>query len=78
MHISIHTLRMERDVIPIINGQTGHISIHTLRMERDAVIADTLIRPIISIHTLRMERDRPTGSRSFRVRDFNPHAPHGA
>ena len=43
--ISIHTLRMERDVT--INGDVviNGISIHTLRMERDSVSAPMSMKP---------------------------------
>ena len=56
--ISIHALRMERDV-----RQDGRrlddapISIRALRMERDGSREPLLSVPLISIHALRMERD---------------------
>ena len=57
-NISIHTLRMEGDMICIRFASLLHISIHTLRMEGDlcgSVAHDLFDR--ISIHTLRMEGD---------------------
>ena len=35
--ISIHALRMERDLPRPLDSLAGHISIHALRMERDGV-----------------------------------------
>ncbi len=37
--ISIHTLRMERDLVTTVEDGSITISIHTLRMERDATKA---------------------------------------
>ena len=59
--ISIHSLRMEGDLIPNINhSNTPPISIHSLRMEGDPewLLYVSLCRSI-SIHSLRMEGDLP-------------------
>ena len=59
-YISIHSLRMEGDVINEVGGCfMGNISIHSLRMEGDLVIPLLSGFVIgISIHSLRMEGDR--------------------
>ena len=56
--ISIHSLRMEGDAIPIRDAPDAIISIHSLRMEGDDRLSITTIcRICISIHSLRMEGD---------------------
>ena len=57
--ISIHALRMERDLrgVALVDGQ--RISIHALRMERDFCAGWQMTTHTISIHALRMERDLP-------------------
>ena len=57
-HISIHSLRMEGDVVSGQNAEGNTISIHSLRMEGDKC-CDTRLdrRRSISIHSLRMEGD---------------------
>ncbi len=57
--ISIHALRMERDIIPQILVKSIPISIHALRMERDDEDQRENENQMISIHALRMERDDP-------------------
>ena len=62
LSISIHTLRMEGDIIEgYLDALVEDISIHTLRMEGDSNVG-LYSEPIlqISIHTLRMEGDLPT------------------
>ena len=56
--LSIHSLRMEGDAIPIRDAPDAIISIHSLRMEGDDRLSITTIcRICISIHSLRMEGD---------------------
>ena len=57
--ISIHTLRVEGDLIVMANKSKLTISIHTLRVEGDTVfVFASSRREIISIHTLRVEGDQ--------------------
>ena len=76
--ISIHALRMERDLAPSTTAENMSISIHALRMERDDIRRGTVPRRAISIHALRMERDGLVGQIPAMTQDFNPRAPHGA
>ena len=56
--ISIHSLRMEGDLIAIENTAQIAISIHSLRMEGDHIDRLFLLAVLfISIHSLRMEGD---------------------
>ena len=58
-NISIHTLRVEGDLLQVFYNLFRTISIHTLRVEGDAsVIASVTLSAYISIHTLRVEGDR--------------------
>ena len=56
--ISIHSLRMEGDVIRSFHDDTVCISIHSLRMEGDVYRPSASVTDKISIHSLRMEGDR--------------------
>ena len=55
--ISIHSLRMEGDMIMYRIQQLENISIHSLRMEGDSAIVQCALFQHISIHSLRMEGD---------------------
>ena len=55
--ISIHSLRMEGDIINRLDIIGKGISIHSLRMEGDKSENCHHHRPEISIHSLRMEGD---------------------
>ena len=56
--ISIHSLRMEGDVLVNIWSRRFEISIHSLRMEGDCHLMHHIITSeCISIHSLRMEGD---------------------
>ena len=76
--ISIHALRMERDIAERLEKRAKEISIHALRMERDSHHLFFLGQDQISIHALRMERDSAGKSSRRRRKDFYPRAPHGA
>ena len=56
--ISIHSLRLVGDAIPIRDAPDAYFSLHSLRMEVDDRLSITTIcRICISIHSLRMEGD---------------------
>ena len=77
--ISIHSLRMEGDLIEGMKQAQGiTISIHSLRMEGDDTLPYMSICFVfISIHSLRMEGDRGC-TNQFAIRQhFNPLPPHG-
>ena len=58
IRISIHSLRMEGDYVPIYDRIVGNISIHSLRMEGDPQESHICRENrVISIHSLRMEGD---------------------
>ena len=78
IRISIHTLRVEGDIIHprCVNFIT--ISIHTLRVEGDRnILLDRFMMWQISIHTLRVEGDRLLQPRRSQLSYFNPHPPRG-
>ena len=75
--ISIHSLRMEGDILDIAEAVQEDISIHSLRMEGDGLIRELSSRIDISIHSLRMEGDLDENGHMFIDRNFNPLPPHG-
>ena len=76
--ISIHTLRMEGDVVVKRAVHAARISIHTLRMEGDHTARKMYaVDLMISIHTLRVEGDIPFGYKRGGDGNFNPHPPRG-
>ena len=79
LRISIHTLRVEGDVlVALVTRRSTQISIHTLRVEGDSRSARaSLARAGISIHTLRVEGDVCLVEGARAKRNFNPHPPRG-
>ena len=76
--ISIHSLRMEGDIIQAKRGKTStNISIHSLRMEGDIFCRLLHFCFCISIHSLRMEGDRIHNILFCHLAHFNPLPPHG-
>ena len=58
LRISIHTLRVEGDVlVALVTRRSTQISIHTLRVEGDVAANVASMDTFISIHTLRVEGD---------------------
>ena len=76
--ISIHTLRMEGDMIDILEQQAAAISIHTLRMEGDEMVnmslgVEKLFQSTPSAWRVTIASNAPL---TIAV-NFNPHPPHG-
>ena len=76
--ISIHTLRMEGDLV------TDKITIQFIKFQSTPSAwrvtssqFNTGFNSLISIHTLRMEGDTAPGTGKARCLYFNPHPPHG-
>ena len=66
LKISIHSLRMEGDIVSRCSPSSSCISIHSLRMEGDNNLFRRRCDVFISIHSLRMEGD-PLSSVSARI-----------
>ena len=76
--ISIHSLRMEGDlVLPPGHKQRELISIHSLRMEGDLYPYGYSDASDISIHSIRMEGDTAYPDQTNQGYNFNPLPPHG-
>ena len=76
--ISIHSLRMEGDILYHKCERLSIISIHSLRMEGDLPHDHNLtISSEISIHSLRMEGDIQLTAKGVVLWYFNPLPPHG-
>ena len=76
-NISIHSLRVEGDIIFILSSPICHISIHSLRVEGDHKYDCIGHHKIISIHSLRVEEDNYTHRFQHFVAYFNPLPPCG-
>ena len=75
--ISIHSLRVEGDIIINSLVLTHFISIHSLRVEGDVVIIVGRASTSISIHSLRVEGDTMKYYSGTSATDFNPLPPCG-
>ena len=77
IRISIHSLRMEGDILSYSDRIQSVISIHSLRMEGDRRRKPSESCWTISIHSLRMEGDRFVVPHMRQTDHFNPLPPHG-
>ena len=76
--ISIHTLRMEGDVVKGFEGDNLEISIHTLRMEGDESLTWYITLLVVFQSTPSAWRVTVDGDLvTLQHADFNPHPPHG-
>ena len=73
--ISIHALRKESDIRPIVVLGDLLISIHALRKESDEVGYLIHAFHYISIHALRKESDLRLAGRTCSAPYFNPRSP---